>query len=255
MKDKQLIIGNWKMNPKSAREARATFLNIKSKAAKLRNVQTIICPTHVHIRELTQSVTGHRCVLGAQDVSAEKEGAHTGDVSAAQLLDSGVTHCIVGHSERRATGESDSLISKKIQLLTKNNITPILCIGEQQRDEAGRYIQHIKQQLLGSLQGVPKTQIGGLVIAYEPIWAIGKDAQREATPEDILEISILIRKILVDAYGKKTGESVTIIYGGSVHPENAESILVRGGVEGLLVGRASLDPTKFTTLISLANSI
>ena len=139
--------------------------------------------------------------------------------------------------------------------MLKNNITPVLCIGEKERDEVGNYTHYLKNQLHESLSGVSRKGLENIVLAYEPIWAIGKDAQREATSEDILEIVIFIRKVITDAFGKKAALNLTILFGGSVNPDNTEDILMRGGVQGLLVGRASLNPKAFSSILNTANKL
>jgi len=263
MKSKKLIIGNWKMYPTSLKDAKSAFGGIKKTASTLRNVQTVICPPFIYISELKKLVTGHRCVVGAQNTWTENEGAHTGEVSPSMLASFGLSYVIVGHSERRAMGETDELINQKVLASIKAGLTPVLCVGEHDRDPDGAYMKFIASQIKVALHGVQKKDLPCIVIAYEPIWAIGKHATRAALPEDVLEISILIKKTLADLYGMPTrsaqagkdGSIVPILYGGSVDAKNAWEFLLKSQVDGLLVGRASLDPKVFGEILKEADRV
>lgn len=251
---KKLIIGNWKMYPKTVKEAREKFTAIRKVAASLRDVQTVICPPFLYLGDMKKIVTGHRCVLGAQDTWIEQEGAYTGEVSPAQLLSVGATYVIVGHSERRALGETDELVNKKVLAALKAGMIVVLCVGEHTRDLDGEYLKYIEAQLTKNLHGVAKKDLKNLVIAYEPIWAIGKNALRAASPDDALEVSIFIKRTLSDLYGKGS-ETVQILYGGSVDAKNANDFLAKSNVHGLLVGRASLDSKIFGTILQNADTL
>lgn len=251
MKSKKLIIGNWKMYPVSLKDAKANFVGIKKLASTLRNVQTVICPPFVYGGELQKLVTGHRCVVGAQNAWVENEGAYTGEVSPAMLVSLKLSYVIIGHSERRAMGETDELVNKKVLAAVKAGLTVVLCVGERERDPDGEYMKLIANQLRVALHGIQKKELSQIVIAYEPIWAIGKHALRAASPDDALEVSILIKKTLADLYGKD-GASVAILYGGSVDAKNAWEFLLKSQVDGLLVGRASLDPKVFGEILKSA---
>lgn len=252
MNTKKLIIGNWKMYPASMKDAKAKFTGIKKVASTLRTVQTVVCPPFVYTSELKKLVTGHRCVVGAQNTWFENEGAYTGEVSPAMLASLGLGYVIIGHSERRAMGESDELVNKKVLAVVKVGITAVLCVGESERDPDGEYMKHIAWQLKTALHGVQKKDLARIVIAYEPIWAIGKNAIRPASTDDALEVSIFIKKTLADLYGGKDGASVLVLYGGSVDAKNAWEFLLKSQVDGLLVGRASLDPKVFGEILMSA---
>jgi triosephosphate isomerase len=254
MKTKKIIIGNWKMAPKTSREAGAIFQNIRSVASKMQNVQTVLCVPSLYISSVQKKVTGHRCVVGAQDVSMYKDDAHTGEVSATMLKDSNVAYTIVGHSERRAMGETSEHVAEKATALTKEGIRAIVCVGESQRDDEGEYTHFIKAQLLESLKGVPKKNLEQVIVAYEPVWAIGKKAKREATIEDVREMSIFLRRILVDEFGQRIGSAIPILYGGSVNQKNTAGYLFGAEVDGLLIGRASLKPDVFKHILHIANN-
>ena len=254
-KTKKIIIGNWKMAPSSPKEAKSIFSKIKTISGKLRNVQTVICPPTVYLEGLAKMVSGHRCVIGAQSAFWEHEGAYTGEVSPEQLRSVGAQYVIVGHSERRAMGVTDSEVAQKIKALHKHKLIPVLCIGEDKRDEDGKYIRFIKDQLLASLEGVSTKIFNDMIIAYEPIWAIGKDAKREAQPDDVAEIVMYIRKVLIGKYGKAPAMRMSVLYGGSVNTHNCQAFLTQGVVDGFLVGRASRDPKAFSTILKDANNI
>lgn len=254
-KEKKLIVGNWKMNPTSNREAKQIFMVIRKAGSTLRNVQTVVCPPFLYIESLRHLLTGHRVVLGAQDMFWKEEGSYTGEISSKMLAESGVRHVILGHSERRALGETNEEVNRKVKACFKYNITPILCIGESTRDNERNYLNFIREELEESLAGLPKTAIQKVIIAYEPIWAVGKEAKREATPEESQEMIIFIKKILSDFFGVKAIEGLQTLYGGSVNPKNAGEFLKDGGVDGLLVGRDSLDPKRFSLILRAAEEL
>lgn len=252
MKDKKIIIGNWKMAPKTLQEAKATFQNIKSIAGKMKNVTTVVCAPHVYTSELAK-LSGGKVLVGVQTVSYEIDDPHTGEVSADMVKDAGASYVIVGHSECRAKGETSEDVAKKVAAVTKKGLTAVVCVGESERDEEGAYTGFVKKQLVASLAGVPKKSVGKIIVAYEPVWAIGVQAKREATPEDVLEMSIFIRKVLADMFGSKESSTIPLLYGGSVDQKNAFSYLSGCEVQGLLVGRVSLKPGVFEKILQVAN--
>lgn len=248
---KKLIVANWKMYPANLKDAKEKFAKIKKVAGTLRNVQTVVCPPLVFAGDLKKMVSGHRCVLGAQNSWIENEGPYTGEVSPAMISSVGLPYVILGHSERRALDEGDQLINKKVLAAIKAGLVVILCVGEHERDPYGEYLKFIAEQLRADLKGIQKKDLAQIIIAYEPIWAIGKNALRAATAEDALEVSISIKKTVADLYGTNAGD-VRILYGGSVDAKNAASFLSGSGVVGLLVGRASLDVGTFTEILNHA---
>ncbi len=253
---KQLIIGNWKMNPWKTEDARKIFDAVKKEAGKLAHVETVVCPPFVFLHDLSRRakkhIGGHRCVLGAQDVFFEMEGAYTGEVSPLMLSSVGAKYVIVGHSERRLLGETDEMINKKLLAVLKMGQVAVLCVGENARDEAQEYFQFIKNQIETALASVPKRTLANTVIAYEPVWAIGKNATGVITPPDLLEMSIFIRKTVADMFDRASAEAIPILYGGSVDETNAHEFLKDGEADGLLVGRASLDAEKFVKILRIA---
>jgi len=246
---KKLIVANWKMNPASLKEALSLFTATKSAGSLLRNVQTVVCVPFLYISELQKKISGHRVVLGAQDAFPEKSGSFTGEVSIDQLKKAGVKYVIVGHSERRAMGEANADVAKKTQAVLRAGLSPIVCIGEHERDEHAEYLSYIRQEVRESLAGISAKDSARLIIAYEPLWAIGSASNRADTPEGTMETVLYIRKVLAEFLPKKTALSLPMLYGGSVNSKNALGFLLYGGVQGLLIGRASLQAKEFTKLL------
>ena len=226
---------------------------VKQGSAELQKTDAVICPPYIFLGEVGKATS--KCALGAQNAFYEAEGAFTGEVSPHMLVNSGVKYVILGHSERRALGESNELIAKKISMALKVGLTVILCVGEKERDDEGKYLHILEEQIKNSLKGISKKQIDSIVIAYEPVWAIGAKATGVITPEALLETVIFIRKVLSDIYDKKIALSVSILYGGSVDEKNSSAFLKVQGVGGLLVGRASLDAEKFIKILKIAENI
>lgn len=252
MKKKKIIVGNWKMAPLTIEEAKKTFAGIKRTGNTLRNVDTIVCPPFVFMQELGSKVSRKRCSIGGQNAFWKDEGAYTGEISPSMLRSLGAQYLILGHSERRAMGETSALVAQKADAAIRAGLTAIICVGESERDEHGEYTKHIEEQLKVSLQGVQKKTLSHVIIAYEPVWAIGAKAIRAAYPADVLEISILIRKVLTGIFGNEESKTVPILYGGSVDAKNCESFMTEGGADGLLVGRASLDAKQFSEILKVA---
>lgn len=248
------MVANWKMNPATAVEARALFAKTKRVASRLEKVETVICPPFLYTGMFAHAGTS-RVSLGAQDVFYLNTGRATGEVSPEMLLDLGVSVVIVGHSERRAFGETDEIVSKKVLAVLKEGLKAILCIGEKERDEEAKFYDILKNQIKNSFSGIQRRYLMDLIIAYEPVWAIGKSVREAMTPRDIRETAIFIKKVLADIYGQETTASIPILYGGSAEPENAGAILSEGGVDGLLVGHKSLDAEDFIKILKSANAV
>ena len=242
-----LIAGNFKMykDVKSAKEYAKELLTLLDNE----DVDVLCCCPYLQLQTLIQEFDG-RVKVGAQNVHFEDEGAYTGEISAKMLKEIGVDYCIVGHSERRQYfNETDEALSKKLPKLFENGIIPILCVGEslQQRQEN---IQQkvVKEQLEKDLKNLTKDQVKNLVIAYEPIWAIGTGLT--ASKEQAEEMCKFIRETVSALYGTEAGDNILIQYGGSVKPENAKEILSMENIDGALVGGASLVPEKFIQIIN-----
>jgi len=254
---KKIIIANWKMNPDSLKEAKALYSETKKIAGDLKKVRTIVCPPSTYLYPLTSSEKTKKAnfQLGAQSSFYSNKGSHTGGVSSAMCKDAGAKFVLVGHSERRAEGESSLQASMSINTIFDAGLTPVLCVGEKDRDEHGFFLKYLEEQLTESISGVSKKRVGELIVAYEPLWAIGREGVRPATPEESLEIALYIRKLLSSKIGAKQAKETPILYGGSVDDKNCEEFLVSGGVEGLLVGRASLSSAQFGKILKVADSV
>jgi triosephosphate isomerase len=246
-KPKKIFVGNWKMNALTVPEVEA---RIRKLAQNLKNSKStvVICPPFPYLGAFKKKPA--QVALGAQDIFFEEKGSFTGQVSAEILKLLNVSHVIIGHSERRQLGESDETVNKKVLIALKSKITPIICIGETTRDEEGNYLALIKEQIEKALVGVSKNELSKIIIAYEPVWAIGATAAM--APRDVHEMTIYIKKMLTDLYKVKTRVSIPILYGGAVDPLNARALLADGEADGFLVGRQSLDPKNFLEIIRSA---
>lgn len=251
-----LIVGNWKLNPTTLGQAKKIFLDIRKSIARRKMHSTVaIAAPFPYIGTLEALSPSERIELSAQDVFYEEKGTYTGEVSSSILKSLGVTSVIIGHSERRALGETDELIQKKILAVIKAGLTAIVCVGESERDSHGHYFSFVENQLRLVLEVVPKNKLTRLVIAYEPIWAISKgDGKgKPATAEDAHEMKLFIQKTVADRCGRTAVKKVRVLYGGSVNSKNAEVLLEEGGVDGFLVGGASLKAPEFIKIIHIAN--
>jgi triosephosphate isomerase len=250
---KKLIVANWKMNPAKGTEARKMFQGISKVANTLKKVETVICPPLVYLESLGSLVANRACVLGSQDAFWEHAGAYTGQVSPDMVFNTKARYVIVGHSERRAMGETDEQVNKKIKSILQFPLIPVVCIGERLRDAEGVYIKDLKTQLKQSLAGLIPSDLSRVVIAYEPIWAIGSKASGVCNPAECREMVQVIRQVIADLSGSTDNARETIVlYGGSVDPLNALGFLEDGLVQGLLVGRVSLDPKSFNQILKIA---
>ena len=244
-----LIAGNWKMY-KTTAEARA-FAEEFSKLYKDTDVRAAICAPFTQLVALKEAFAGTNVKLGAQNVHFEDEGAFTGEISVEMLKEIGVDYCIIGHSERREYfAETDETVNLKLKkLFSSSEIIPILCVGENLSErEAGNAFDVVEGQLKADLEGIDKADVSKLVIAYEPIWAIGTG--KTATPEQAGEMCAHIRNIVEKLYDEDTCDSVIIQYGGSVKLENASEIMNMDEIDGALVGGASLDASKFIKIVN-----
>lgn len=253
---KKLIVGNWKMNPVDGKTAATWFKKAQTQALKYKiSVETVICPPAVYLESLQSLVTDRACVLGAQDCFWENSGSYTGEISPEMIFNAKARYVIIGHSERRNLGETDETINAKIQKILQFPLSVIVCVGEKKRSDNGVHFKEIKKQITQALSGISTEQLSRVVIAYEPVWAIGKDAVRSATADESFEMITVIRRIITDLYNPEVGQEITVLYGGSVTSESSDDFLDNGGADGLLVGRASLDPKEFGNIISRASKL
>jgi triosephosphate isomerase len=243
-----LIAANWKMFlDRKSGVALAEELVVKTSDVDKRDI--LVCPSAPLLSDVARALSGSRITLGGQNMYHEKEGAFTGEVSAAQLLSVGCTHVILGHSERRHVfGENDEVINRKVLYALKSGLKPVFCVGEllEQR-EAGDTVEVVHEQVVRGLEGVEASDIEEVVLAYEPVWAIGTG--KTATPEDADSVQALIRKTLSELYGKETAQDLRILYGGSVKPDNIAGLMAKENVDGALVGGASLRADSFSDIV------
>lgn len=250
-RSKKILIGNWKMNPETLSGAKEIVRSVRASAKLSTKVTTVICPPFPYLSSIAQG--GNSIKIGAQNVFFENRGAFTGEVSPSMLITLGVSYVIIGHSERRRLGETDDVIAKKALASAQYGLKVVLCIGETTRDENGDYLRAIEAQLSGSLAKFSKKHVSNLIVAYEPVWAIG--AEKAMDEREVHETTIFIRKILSNLYGRNEAAAIPILYGGSVAPDNASDIVKKGEVNGLLVGRESLNPKNFGMIMKGLNSI
>lgn len=241
-----LIVANWKMNPATYKEAKALLEATKRAAEAAKNIAVVVAPPSVYLRDLRAAYKGKRLSFAAQNAHFERTGSYTGDISPAQVRDSKVPYVIVGHAERRAVGETDDLIRRKVIAALHERLIPILCVGESTRNQDGAHYVFVRTQLNAVFREMPVAKVPHVVVAYEPVWAIGSDTPMSA--RDMHEMAIFIRKTIVEMHGS-AGMNVKILYGGAVDETNASSMLRDGDVDGLLVGRASTIPARFKALI------
>ncbi len=249
---KPLIAGNWKMNLNHLEAiALVQKLAFSLNEADFDAVDVVVLPPFTDIRSVQTVIDGDRVDLqyGAQDVSAHASGAYTGEISAAMLQRLGCSYAVVGHSERRAYhGETDALVNAKARAALAAGIAPIVCVGEGlDIRQSNAHVDHVTDQLDGSLSGLTAEQVGSAVVAYEPVWAIGTG--EVATPQDAQEVCQAIRERIASQWGEEAAAAVRILYGGSVKSANIAGIMLQADVDGALVGGASLDPDEFVGIV------
>ncbi|WP_079914652.1 triose-phosphate isomerase [Paenibacillus sp. 32352] len=244
---KPIIAGNWKMF-KTVSEAVAFVNEVKGKA-EVDGVESVICAPFTNLPALVEAVKGTTLKVGAQNLHFEDSGAFTGEISGVMLKDLGVDYVIIGHSERRAYfAETDEIVNKKVHAAFKHGLTPILCVGEKLEErEAGQTKDVCKVQTEAAFAGLSAEQAAQVVIAYEPIWAIGTG--KSSTAADANEVISYIRELVAGLYGQATADAVRIQYGGSVKPNNISEYMQESDIDGALVGGASLEPASYIALV------
>ena len=246
-----LIAGNWKMNTDRAGAVELASA-ICAKAAGAKDVDLLVCPPHVYLAPVAEALAGKPVALGAQNMYFTDNGAFTGETSAAMLTDIGAEYVILGHSERRTLmGETDKQVNQKTLKALSAGLAPIVCLGELLEErEAGKTAEVVRTQFEGSLADVDEAQITSIVIAYEPVWAIGTG--KVATPEQAEEVHADLRRLLTERYNEGVAQQVRILYGGSMKPGNAAELLSQPNVDGGLIGGASLKPDDFLAIATAA---
>lgn len=234
------------MNPSTFRDASRLFDATQKLAAAGKRTSLVVAPPTLYLRELRSSYKGARISFAAQNIFFERAGAYTGETSFAALQDARIPYALVGHSERRALGESNGDTGMKVAALVSAGLTPILCVGEKQRTVSGEHFTFVREQLRAALASTAPAKIGKVIIAYEPVWAIG--GEKTMQPRQMHEMAIFIRKTLVETHGEGALK-VRVLYGGSVNEENARAMLEEGDVVGFVVGHVSIDIARFSALI------
>lgn len=248
---KKLIAGNWKMN-KTPADGAALVTELVHSIGKLTDVDVVVCPPFTALESVARVIEGSNLKLGAQNLHHEASGAFTGEISAPMLRALFTTHVILGHSERRSLfGESDTFINQKILAALKHQLRPILCVGESLAErEGGSTLKVVQTQLEAGLAGVSREQAANLIVAYEPVWAIGTG--KVATSDQAQEVHAFIRGLLTKLFGDAVAQRVRILYGGSMKPANAPELLAQKDIDGGLIGGASLEARSFVDLVNAA---
>ena len=248
---KKIIAGNWKMN-KTVEEAVELANGVKLDLADCKDVDVVLCPPFTALKSVSDVVSETLIAVGAQNMSSEDDGAYTGEISHSMLKELFVRYVILGHSERRQYyKENDFWINKKVVKALEKNLRPILCVGETLEDrEAGNTEKVVEVQVREGLKGVAADAYTELVIAYEPVWAIGTG--KTATAEQAQDVHAFIRGIVKDMVGEEAANAVRIQYGGSMKPANAEELLSQPDIDGGLIGGAALDATSFAAIVKAA---
>ena len=248
MPRKKLIAANWKMykNPEQTKDFFRDFLPL---VAGHDRDEIVVCPPYVDLAAALELAKGSQVAIGAQDVYWKDEGAFTGEISSPMLVAIGCTHVIIGHSERRQYfGETDDTVNLKLKAALEHGLTPIVCVGEVLEErEAGLTEDVLRRQCVRAFNAISAKKAAKLVIAYEPVWAIGTG--KTATPQMASDAHLLIRGEAATAFGQEFADGLRIIYGGSVKPENATALMSEEEIDGALVGGASLDPKSFTAIV------
>lgn len=239
---KKIIIANWKMNPRTRNAARVLLESIKENIKGVKNAQIVVCPPAIWLIDLKPGATIN---LGAQNCHWDIGGAFTGELSAGMVADAGGKYVILGHSERRQfMGETDEIVNLKIKAALKAKLKPILCVGEKEGEEMGAVVE---RQLTAALTGLSVNQAKEIIVAYEPVWAIGTG--NHCSTDSALSAGLFIRKTLTKLYSRFLAEKIPVLYGGSVNDQNDSAYITQARLDGLLVGGASLDPKEFGRVV------
>ena len=246
---KPVIAGNWKLY-KTTKEAVELITDLIPAVKQNQDVEIVVAPVFTVLAGIKQAIAGTNIMLAGQDCFWEEEGAFTGEVSPKMLLDAGCTHVIIGHSERRQFfGETDETVNKKLKAAMKAGLTVLFCIGETLSErESGNTFAVLKKQVAGGLAGISMDQLGRVIIAYEPVWAIGTG--KTATDNQAQEAHTFIRRVVAESYDRAAGDKIRILYGGSVKPENIRGLMAQPDIDGALVGGASLKAESFSALVN-----
>lgn len=242
-----LIVANWKAYIEDLERAKK-LVALAKKSARTSACQIVLAPPAPFLSVLAGKNVS-KISFAAQDVSATLGGAYTGEVTAAMCAASGATYALIGHSERRALGDTYAIIAEKLTHVLAHDLTPILCIGESERDSDGRYLTYLREEIESALMPLTPKERGRIIIAYEPLWAIGKTVDQAIGANDLTEMTLYIRKILAELLPGKTSSRSLVLYGGSVESNNIRGLAGASRVDGFLIGRASVDEKSFAELV------
>lgn len=236
---KSILVGNWKNHPESLQKATEILNGLAKKAPLYKKLSTFVAPPYSYLESVSKKI-GSFAGLASQDIFFAAIGTYTGAITPDILKSFKVKLAIIGHSERRALGETNEVVAAKVKTALRSGIIPLICIGEEERDQDGAYFEFLREELKMSLEGIRRRDDAHkLIIAYEPIWAIGKKAKDAMQPADVAQMVIFIRKVLTELFGREAADRIPILYGASVAPANAKA-LASAGVKGFLVGHESL---------------
>ncbi len=242
-----LIVANWKAYVEESARAKNLFAESK-KLAKISDATIVLAPP----APLLGALAAHNkspVAFAAQDISATTGGAKTGEVTASAYAAAGATYVLIGHSERRAAGDTNATVALKLVHALAHGLTPILCVGEQSRDGEGRYLAVVREELTTAIKPLAQKERMKVIVAYEPIWAIGKDAKSAIGPNELAEMVLYIRKVLSELLVGKSSARSLVLYGGSVEPDNVRDLAASSGIDGFLIGHSSVDAHEFSLLV------
>lgn len=242
-----LIVANWKAYVEELAKAKKLFV-LSKRLASSTNISIIIAPPAPLLGALAIK-NKSRVSFAAQDISLTTGGAQTGEATAQAYVAAGATYAIIGHSERRTAGDTDAVVAEKLSHALAHGLIPILCVGENERDGEGRYLAVVREEITRAIEPLAPKERARVIIAYEPLWAIGKTAAAAIGPNDLAEMVLYIRKVLSELLLGKSSASTIILYGGSVEPIDVRDLAASSNVDGFLVGHASVDPRVFATLV------
>jgi len=248
------FIANWKMNPLTKKEAVAIATSTKKATRGFNRVKVLVAPPAIFIEHFAKTKS-KSVIFGMQNIHEGETGSFTGEISALMAMHMGVQFAILGHSERRAMGERSEDVAKKALSCLEVGITPVICVGERTRDESGHFLKELALEVRTSLALIPKTKLKNVILAYEPIWAIGKSDEEALRGNDLFEMVVFLRKTLSEIGDRKIADEVSILYGGSVSSSTIEDIARGGRVNGVLVGRKSMYPDEVKKMLAVLNDI
>jgi triosephosphate isomerase len=242
-----LIVANWKAYVEDLKKAKKLFA-VSKKLVRGAGMDIVLAPPAPFLSVLAAN-NKSKVAFSAQDISLTTGGAKTGEVTAQAYAGAGATYAIIGHSERRAQGDTNSIITEKLAKAFVHELTPILCVGEHERDEEGKYLTFIREELTAALASLTAKERAKVIVAYEPLWTIGKSAGFAIEANDLAEMTLYIRKVLAELLPGRTPTHAVVLYGGAVEPDNIRMLAAGTSVDGFLIGHASVDPITFTALV------